>query len=209
MRRSLLAATAVLIFGAFSPAVRAAGPSPTTFIAALSGQLQELSRSTSPEQRTAEFYRLFQQDFDVPGLGRFILGRYWRMLNEPQQQEFLGLFGNYVVLTYSGRLLQFADSGGVPRVTGARADEDGVIVSTEIVHVSGNPAIAGAAARPIKVDWRLTPCNGAYRISDVVIDGFSMAANGRSQVAGVIERNGGRAQSVLAVLRQQLAAAGR
>ncbi|HEY1258476.1 MAG TPA: ABC transporter substrate-binding protein [Stellaceae bacterium] len=198
MRRSLLAATAVLIFGAFSPAVRAAGPSPTTFIAALSGQLQELSRSTSPEQRTAEFYRLFQQDFDVPGLGRFILGRYWRMLNEPQQQEFLGLFGNYVVLTYSGRLLQFADSGGVPRVTGARADEDGVIVSTEI-----------PAARPIKVDWRLTPCNGAYRISDVVIDGFSMAANGRSQVAGVIERNGGRAQSVLAVLRQQLAAAGR
>jgi phospholipid transport system substrate-binding protein len=198
MRRSLLAATAVLIFGAFSPAVRAAGPSPTTFIAALSGQLQELSRSTSPEQRTAEFYRLFQQDFDVPGLGRFILGRYWRMLNEPQQQEFLGLFGNYVVLTYSGRLLQFADSGGVPRVTGARADEDGVIVSTEI-----------PAARPIKVDWRLTPCNGAYRISDVVIDGFSMAANGRTEVAGVIERNGGRAQSVLAVLRQQLAAAGR
>jgi ABC-type transporter MlaC component len=102
------------------------------------------------------------------------------------------------VLTYSGRLLQFADSGGVPRVTGARADEDGVIVSTEI-----------PAARPIKVDWRLTPCNGAYRISDVVIDGFSMAANGRTEVAGVIERNGGRAQSVLAVLRQQLAAAGR
>ncbi|HEU0155925.1 MAG TPA: ABC transporter substrate-binding protein [Stellaceae bacterium] len=207
MRRFLLAAGFVLMAGTFSPAARAAGPSPTAFIAALGGQLQELSRSASRERRAAELYRLFQQDFDVAGLGRFILGRYWGMLNEPQQQEFLGLFRNYVVLTYSGRLLQFADTGSAPRVTGARSDEDGVIVSSEIVRMSGNWGASGGTARPIKVEWRLTPCDGAYRISDVVIDGFSMAANGRSTVAGVIERNGGQAQSVLAVLRQQIAAA--
>jgi ABC-type transporter MlaC component len=129
------------------------------------------------------------------------------MLNEPQQQEFLGLFRNYVVLTYSGRLLQFADTGSAPRVTGARSGDDGVIVSSEIVRMSGNWGASGGTARPIKVEWRLTPCDGAYRISDVVIDGFSMAANGRSEVAGVIERNGGQAQAVLAVLRQQIAAA--
>ncbi|MGH7058807.1 MAG: hypothetical protein ACREFH_00350 [Stellaceae bacterium] len=52
-------------------------------------------------------------------------------------------------------------------------------------------------------------CHGAYRIADIVIDGFSMAASGRSEVAGVIERNGGQAQSVLAVLRQEIASAGR
>lgn len=131
------------------------------------------------------------------------------MLNEPQQREFLGLFQNYVVIAYSRRLLQFADLGTAPRVTGTRADEDSVIVSSEIARNSGNLSASAASAQPIKVDWRLTPCHGAYRIADVVIDGFSLAASGRSEVAGVIERNGGQAQSILAVLRQQIAAAGR
>ena len=115
MRRSFLAAVAALTVATLAPAARAGAPGPTAFIAALGGQLQLLSRSAAPEQRTAELYQLFQQDFDVPGLGRFILGRYWRMLNEPQQQEFLGLFQNYVVITYSRRLLQFADLGSAPR----------------------------------------------------------------------------------------------
>jgi len=41
----------------------------------------------------------------------------------------------------------------------------------------------------------------------VIIDGLSMAANGRSQLEGVVERNGGRAQAILAVMRQQIAGA--
>jgi ABC-type transporter MlaC component len=46
-----------------------------------------------------------------------------------------------------------------------------------------------------------------YKISDVIVDGLSMAANGRSQLEGVVERNGGRAQAILAVMRQQIASA--
>jgi ABC-type transporter MlaC component len=46
-----------------------------------------------------------------------------------------------------------------------------------------------------------------YKISDVVIEGLSMAANGRSEFNGVVERNGGRAQAILAVMRQQIASA--
>jgi hypothetical protein len=34
-----------------------------------------------------------------------------------------------------------------------------------------------------------------------------MAANGRSQLEGVVERNGGRPQAILAVMRQQIAGA--
>ena len=38
-------------------------------------------------------------------------------------------------------------------------------------------------------------------------EGLSMAANGRSQLEGVVERNGGRPQAILAVMRQQIAGA--
>jgi len=198
MRRSLLAFVAALMTVTTAPAGRAAELNPWAFVDALGGQLRLVAKDTSPEQRVADFYRLFQQDFDVPGLGRFVLGRYWRMLNEPQQREFLNLFQTYVVLSYSRRLQQLADAGAAPRVIGSRTDEDGVTVFSNW---------AAPAAPPIRVDWRLTVANGTYRISDVVIDGLSMAANGRTEVAGVIERNGGQAQAVLAVLRQQIEAA--
>jgi len=59
----------------------------------------------------------------------------------------------------------------------------------------------------IRVDWRLSARDGLYKISDVVIEGLSMAANGRSQLERLVERNGGRAQAILAVMRQQTASA--
>jgi ABC-type transporter MlaC component len=81
-----------------------------------------------------------------------------------------------------------------------RPDPDGAIVSSQIIRQSG-------AYQPIQVDWRMTAQNGSYKVSDIVIDGLSMAANGRSQLEGVVERNGGRAQAILAVMRQQIAGA--
>jgi ABC-type transporter MlaC component len=86
-------------------------------------------------------------------------------------------------------------------VTGSRPDPDGAIVSSEIIRGSGR----GQGVQPIKVDWRLTACNGMYKISDVIIDGLSMAATGRSELEGVVERNGGQTRAILAVMRQESA----
>jgi phospholipid transport system substrate-binding protein len=135
------------------------------------------------------------------------VGRYWWALTPSQQQEFLGLFENYVVLTYSDRLSEFAGSGDALRVTGSRVDPDGAIVSSEIVRGAGRWAGGGPTAQPIMVDWRVTASNGTYKISDLVIAGLSMAVNGRSQLEGVVERNGGQPRAILAVMRQQIASA--
>jgi ABC-type transporter MlaC component len=85
----------------------------------------------------------------------------------------------------------------------AQTIRDGAIVSSEITRGPGQPR----TVQPIKVDWRLSARDGMYKISDVIVDGLSMAANGRSQLGGVVERNGGRAQAILAVMRQQIASA--
>ena len=160
-----------------------------------------LVRNTSPEQKLAGFRELFREDFDVPGLGRFVLGRFWRILTPSEQQEFLGLFENYVVHIYSDRLSEYDSDGGVLRVNGSRPDPDGAIVSSEIIRGSGR----GQGVQPIEVDWRLTAYNGGYKISDVIIDGISMAVTGRSELEGVAERNGGQPQAILAVMRQEIA----
>ena len=179
----------------------------TAFIDNLGRQLQVVSSCNSHEQKLAGFRELFREDFDIPGLGRFVLGRFWRVFTPLEQQEFLALFENFVVLTYSQRLLEYTDGGGGLRAIGSRVDPDGAIVSSEITREAGPWAGRGPGLQPIRVDWRLTGRDGVYKINDVIIDGLSMAANGRSQLEGVVERNGGRAQAILAVMRQQIASA--
>ena len=199
-RRSFQAVAVVLVTGALAPSAPAsAGMDPASFINNLGNQLQAVTRSASTEQKLAGFEELFRTDFDVPGLGRFVLGRFWRAFTPFEQQEFLSLFERYVVLTYSEKLSDYTEDGACPRVTGSRPDPDGVVVSSQIVR--------GQTAQPLKVDWRLTAQNGSYKISDIIIEGLSMAANGRSQLEGVVERNGGRPQAILAVMRQQIAGA--
>ena len=162
------------------------------FISNLGKRLQAVSNYTSPEQKLVEIHELFRENFDVAGLGRFVGGRFWRIFTPPEQQEFLRLFENFVVLTYSKRLLEYAAGGGGPRVTGSRPDLDGAIVFSEITNGSGPGAGRRPTVQPIKVDWRLSTRDSNYKISDVIIDGLSMAANGRSQLEGVVERNGGQ-----------------
>src|ERR1700731_1273262 len=200
LRHTLFTATVVLFTGAVTPSIPAgAGMDPAAFINNLGNQLQAVTSSTSPQQRLAGFHQLFRTDFDVPGLGRFVLGRFWRAFTPFEQQEFLSLFERYVVLTYSEKLSDYTEDGGCPRVTGSRPEPDGVVVSSLIVR--------GRTAQPLKIDWRLTTQNGSYKISDIIVEGLSMAASGRSQLEGVVERNGGRPQAILAVMRQQIAGA--
>jgi phospholipid transport system substrate-binding protein len=198
-RNSFRAVAVVLVTGALAPSPASGGMDPASFINDLGNQLQTVTRTASTEQRLAGFEELFRSDFDVPGLGRFVLGRFWRAFTPFEQQEFLSLFERYVVLTYSEKLSDYTEEGGCPRVTGSRPEADGVLVSTQIFRAR--------ASQPLKVDWRLTAQNGSYKISDIIIEGLSMAANGRSQLEGVVERNGGRPQAILAVMRQQIASA--
>jgi phospholipid transport system substrate-binding protein len=100
LRRSLLITVVVLITAGAAPANRAtAGADPTTFISNLGKQLRVVSGCTSQEQKLVGFRELFRENFDVPGLSRFVLGRFWRIFTPSEQQEFLGLFENFVVLT--------------------------------------------------------------------------------------------------------------
>ena len=197
-RRSLLTNVVALLTATLAPTMSAtAGSDPVAVINNLGNQFQIVARNPYPAQRLAGFRQLFRENFDVPGLGQFVLGRFARILNSSEQQEFLDLFETYVVYTYGGRLSEFAADGGAPRVTGSRLDADGAIVSSQVIR--------GNTVQPIRVDWRLTWRGGAYKISDVIIDGLSMAVTGRSDLEGVAERNGGRPQAILAVMRQECA----
>ncbi len=198
MRRSVLLATLALSLGLICLAAprQALAQDARAFVGALGAQaIQVLGPSVPPAQRVARFRALFRDDFDVPNIGRFVLGRYWRVATPQEQEEFLTLFQEYIVRAYSARLGEY---GGEPfRVTGARPTGEETVVTSEIVRPGGSP---------IQVDWYLDNRAGRYKITDVYVAGVSMKVTQRDEFAAVIQRNGGRIEGLLALLRQKLAA---
>ena len=177
----------------------AAAADPAAVVTSLGNEaLKVLGNNVDPNLRVARFRQLFSEDFDVPGIAHFVLGRYWHIATEPQQQEFVRLFANYIALAYSNRLAEY--SGETLHVIGSRLGPDGSVVSSEIIRPNGAP--------PAKVDWRLTQHDGAFKISDVIVEGVSMAITERSEFASVIQRNGGQVQGLITALREKTEAAG-
>jgi phospholipid transport system substrate-binding protein len=195
LRRSLLTAVMLPLTGAAASLPAEARVDPTAFVDNLGRQLVVVVANPSKEARRAEFRRLFHKEFDVHRLSWFVLGRISRTMTPPERQQFLELFENYVVASYSDRLSDYVAGGGAPRVIGSRPDSDGVIVSSEFSPGSG----------AMRVDWRLRPHHHTYKITDIIIDGVSMAASGRSELEGVAERNGWQPEAILAVMRQESA----
>ncbi len=195
MRRSFL--TGALALGMMPPmAVTGvtALQDPGAFIAGLGAQgLQALAPQFSEAQRLARFRELFQAYFDVFGIGQFAIGRHWYSLAPWQQQEYLRLFQEYTVRAYSARLAEY---GGTPlRVTGSRRGIGEVVVSSEIIRPDGRPA---------RLDWHVCERGDGYRITDVYVNGISMKITQRDYFLRIIQNNGGRADALLAVLRQEL-----
>lgn len=195
--RSAIVAAAValiVIWIAPGPGARAAQDA-GAFVAALGTQgIQAFGPQVSSSERLARLRQLLQQDFDLPGIGLFALGRYRASATPQEQQEFFRLYPDFTVRALSMRLDDFG--GASLRVIGRRSVANETVVNTEIVRGDG---------RRVPFDWYLTDSDGQYRITDVVVAGVSMKIALRDQFASWIQSNGGRFSALLAVLRQQIA----
>jgi len=198
IRRVAATGAVILVLTILAAAPRAqVSADPRAFVGSLGARaIEVLGPSVPPQQRQARFRELLQNDFDVPSIGQFVLGRYWRAATPQEQQEFLQLFQEYVVQAYSARLGEY---GGAPfRVTGSRPAGDEVVVTSEI---------ARPGAPPIQIDWFLINRGGALKITDVYVGGVSMKVTQRDEFSSIIQRNGGQVQPLLAQLRQKIAGA--
>ena len=83
---------------------------------------------------------------------------------------------------------------------GSQSDQEGVIVTSRITGITG--------AAPIGVDWQLNPTNHSYKVTDVIVNGISMASTQHSDLVSVIQRNNGHMPALLVALREKNASNG-
>ena len=139
------------------------------------------STSLSDAQREERLNALLQENFDIPRITRFVLGRYWATTSEEDRKSFATLFGQYVVRNYSRRLSQFTEE--TVKVIGARNESEyGAVVTSNIVHPAGPPT---------PLEWRVRNDAGKLRIVDIDVAGISMALTEREEFSAVIQRSGG------------------
>ena len=171
----------------------AAAETPAEFISILGADALAEMRSYAPlDQKEAYFRQMLHQDFALSRICRFVLGPYSRIASEKQRHEFRKLMENHIMRTEASRLAQY--SGGEFQVIGSRTAPAGVVVTSQIVTPQG---------QQIGVEWQLGISGGRYKITDVAIDGASMAIDYRSEITSSLGRDGGQLTTLLAQLRNE------
>lgn len=156
-------------------------------------------KTISAQMRSEKFREILRQSFDLPTIGRFVIGRSWNSASPAQQQDYMNLFEKLVVKTYGDRMSLYTGEGF--EVVGVRPEtERDTVVLSHITHPDGSA--------PTEVDWRVRQRDGALGIIDVVVEGVSLSVTQRQEYSAVIQRNDGKIDALLDLMRQQIDQAG-
>ncbi len=151
------------------------------------------AKSLGKAERLERYRVLLNRGFDLPTIGRFVLGRYWVVATPAQQHDYLPLFEEMVTRSYA--LMFDSYDGQTFRVLSNRKEANGdVIVASEVLQPKGPP---------VRVEWRVRTRDIGMRIIDVVIDGVSMSVTQRQEFASVIQAKGGNIDAFLRALRDK------
>ena len=198
-RRHVLAllggGTSAILASRLSPAL-AQQDGDAAFVRQLGAKLIGIINGPAPlaEKRT-QILPLIDQYVDVSGIGRFALGRYWRMATPEQQQEFLQLFHRVLINSITDKL---GDYRGVQMaVDSSQSRGPG--------HHAVNTVITRPGQPPLNVQWIVAQIDGAPKISDVIGEGVSMSITERGDYTSYLQRNGNNINALLNALKRQAA----
>lgn len=185
---------AVLLSGLRAPL---AETGPEGFIRTLADRALNLVTDTSttmPEKRS-QFDALLNETFDMPAIGRFLIGRYWRLATPEQREAYLKAFNESIVYTYTNRFKDY--SGQTLKVDGSREDGQFVIVTSRIIDPNGGPSVV--------LDWRVVRVGDDYKVVDLKIEDVSMSITLRREYTSLIENNGRTVQALIDALNKSMA----
>lgn len=195
------AAAVVVVLAVLIAPVRAADDDTQAkaraFIEGLADQaVQALTNASVPrEEREKRARVLLRENFAVPTIAQWVLGRYWRVATPAEQQEYLSLFEDLIVVTYVDRFTRY--SGERLRVTRSvgMGETGDVNVFSDITNPGG---------APIDIGWRVRTRDGSMKVVDVSVEGVSMGQTQRSEFASIIQNNGGQVSGLLTEMRRRL-----
>ncbi|MFQ5533202.1 MAG: phospholipid-binding protein MlaC [Sphingomonadales bacterium] len=138
------------------------------------------NKALAVEERKDQLAGHLREGFALDYISRFVLGRHWRKATSEQRVEYMDLFSDFIIETYSIRLDEYTDETveiGEARAAGKKD----IIVASKIIRRNGPP---------VSVDWRIRVKDEVYKVIDLSVEGISMAISQREEFSAVVQKDG-------------------
>ena len=168
---------------------------PDVFVQSTVNRASEiLAKNISQEEKINKLKVIAKETVDIQGVGFYSLGSARKNLSEEEKIEYLQLFEDYFLKSFSSRLAEYTN----PEID---------VQSKEVLNENYtivNSLLKGTDQRPeVKIDWRVYTKNPEKPlIRDLMVEGLSLARTQKEEFNSVIQNNNGDINSLFKVLEE-------
>ena len=131
---------------------------------------------------------------DIRGVGFYSLGSARKNLDESQKKEYLILFENYFLKSFSSRLSEY---------TNPKIEVQGKELLNKNYTIVKSILIATSERPEVKIDWRVyTKNQNNPLIRDLIIEGLSLARTQKEEFASILNSNDGNIKALFNTLEK-------
>ena len=155
---------------------------------------EALNKRLSKEDKMEKLMIIAKKTVDIKGIGFYSLGKHRKGLGEEEKKEYIEIFEQYFLKSFSSRLAEYTD----PKI---RVDSQKVL--NEKYTMVSSVLLATKEKPEIKIDWRVITKNpDKPLIIDVIIEGVSLAKVQREEFNSIIQNKDGDINALLLNLKE-------
>ena len=153
-----------------------------------------LSSSEDDKLKISKLIKIGKESVDIDGLAFYTLGKHRKSLDDNQKSEFVKIFNDYFLKSFSSRLVEYKDAKIVV-ISEEVKNEKYTIVKSKLLATSKRPEVA--------IDWRVYTIDPEKPlIRDLIIEGLSLARTQREEFNSIIVNNSGDVNALFSNLRE-------
>ncbi len=139
------------------------------------GLVDIINSNVSQQEKDRRFEKLFNEALDL----KFI-GHYWRTATPEQKKEFIEVYRQLNVKTWSKRFDEFRGKKFIFNGTSPSSSANQIFVNSSVPMDQGNPA---------SVVWRVKQSGNSFKIVDIIIENVSLAITARNEYTAFIKKS--------------------
>lgn len=153
-----------------------------------------LSSSEDDKLKISKLIKIGKESVDIDGLAFYTLGKHRKSLDDNQKSEFVKIFNDYFLKSFSSRLVEYKDAKIVV-ISEEVKNEKYTIVKSKLLATSKRPEVA--------IDWRVYTIDPEKPlIRDLIIEGLSLARTQREEFNSIIVNNSGDVNALFSNLKE-------
>lgn len=155
-----------------------------TFVLAMKQQVDNTSMKGNRknlEHVQEELLKIIQNNVDLKGISRFVIGKYWNLSIQKEKEEFLKEYEVYLARLCTKILYKYINNSEMIIMSTKAVDDETCLIGTRFSY--GDEEFTN-------IDFKVTKSDSSFLINDVVMSGISIAINQRSQFSKKIDTNG-------------------